>query len=363
MPTMQKSIDVEMPVRTAYNQWTQFEQFPQFMEGVREVRQLDDRRLHWRAEVAGKEKAWDAEIVEQAPDRRVAWRSTSGAENAGAVDFEPLDADHTRVTLQLSYDPEGVVENVGDALGFVSRRVEGDLRRFKQFIETRGAETGAWRGEIHAGHAESGRTRAVGEADAAGRSGREGAAGMRAADAAGFVAMGTASETDRGHLGGPPFHGDTPGGMGSGMEGMLGGGPDSMYGRGVDDAIPGDNDTDTASTRSTATGGAAGIPGTMTGSSNQGRADTGQADTSYPSVAGPGTGNRSLEHEGGAGGTTGPSATGDAGGGSDTTGGLTYGVAGMYLPEDKQNEPELRGERQDTAGGKASVRDSNIKTD
>jgi len=148
MSQVVKSIDVDVPVRTAYNQWTQFESFPQFMEGVQEVRQLDDTRLHWRATIAGKEEQWDAKITEQNPDQRVAWTSTSGAQNAGVVTFHRLGENQTRVTLQLDYDPEGVVENVGDALGFVSRRVEGDLERFKAFIEKRGHETGAWRGEI-----------------------------------------------------------------------------------------------------------------------------------------------------------------------------------------------------------------------
>jgi uncharacterized membrane protein len=148
MAKIEKSIDVHVPVRTAYDQWTQFEEFPRFMEGVEEVRQLDDKRLHWRAKIGGKEEEWDAEITEQLPDERVAWRSTSGAENAGVVTFHHIDANTTRVMLQLEYDPEGVVENVGDALGVVSRRVEGDLKRFKEFIEGRGTETGAWRGEI-----------------------------------------------------------------------------------------------------------------------------------------------------------------------------------------------------------------------
>jgi uncharacterized membrane protein len=148
MSQVMKSIDVNVPVRTAYNQWTQFESFPHFMEGVQEVRQLDDKRLHWRANIAGKEEEWNAEITEQEPDQRVAWTSISGASNAGVVTFHRLGEGQTRVTLQLDYDPEGVVENVGDALGFVSRRVEGDLERFKEFIERRGQETGAWRGEI-----------------------------------------------------------------------------------------------------------------------------------------------------------------------------------------------------------------------
>jgi uncharacterized membrane protein len=156
MATIEKSIDVNVPVRTAYNQWTQFEEFPRFMEGVEEVRQLDDQRLHWRASIGGKQEEWDAAITEQTPDMRVAWRSTSGAENAGAVSFQPLSADQTRVHLTLTYSPEGIVENLGDAMGLVSQRVEGDLRRFKEYIESRGVETGAWRGEIHGEHVSRG---------------------------------------------------------------------------------------------------------------------------------------------------------------------------------------------------------------
>ena len=149
MATIEKSIEVNVPVRTAYNQWTQFEEFPHFMEGVKEVRQLDDKRLHWKANIAGKDEEWDAEITEQRPDERVAWRNTSGATNAGVVTFHYIDEHTTKVMLQLEYEPEGVVETVGSALGLIGRRVEGDLERFKQFIEKRGQETGAWRGEIH----------------------------------------------------------------------------------------------------------------------------------------------------------------------------------------------------------------------
>jgi len=156
MSSIEKSIDVNVPIHTAYNQWTQFESFPQFMEGVEEVRQLDSKRLHWRAQIGGKQKEWDAEIVEQQPDQRVAWRSLSGAPNDGIVTFQPIDANTTRVTLALDYAPEGFLENVGDALGFVSGRVQGDLERFRTFIESRGAETGAWRGAIHGGEATSG---------------------------------------------------------------------------------------------------------------------------------------------------------------------------------------------------------------
>ena len=137
-----------MPARTAYNQWTQFEEFPAFMEGVERVEQLDDRRLHWRAEIGGKTLEWDATITEQIPDKRIAWCSTTGEKHAGVVTFHRLSDDTSRVTLQMDYEPQGVVENVGDWLGVTSRRIEGDLERFKKFIEERGFETGAYRGAI-----------------------------------------------------------------------------------------------------------------------------------------------------------------------------------------------------------------------
>lgn len=149
MERIEKSIEVNVPLSTAYNQWTQFEDFPKFMEGVKEVRQLDDTRLFWRAEIAGKDVEWEAEIYEQAPDSRIAWRSTTGAANAGAVSFQSAGPETTRVNLSLSYEPQGAIEKVGDALGLVSGRVEGDLRRYKEFVEKRGIETGAWRGEVH----------------------------------------------------------------------------------------------------------------------------------------------------------------------------------------------------------------------
>lgn len=148
MKTIEDSVTVEVPLSRAYNQWTQFEEFHLFMEGVKEVKQLDDKRMHWKAEIAGRTKEWDAEIVEQVPDQRIAWRSTEGAKNAGTVTFTSSGVNQTKVVLHLEYDPEGVVENVGDAFGVVSTRVAGDLKRFKEFIEKRAA-TGGWRGEIH----------------------------------------------------------------------------------------------------------------------------------------------------------------------------------------------------------------------
>ncbi|ALA59170.1 SRPBCC family protein [Nitrospira moscoviensis] len=148
MSVVEKSIEVNVPVRTAYNQWTQFEDFPKFMDGVQEVTQLDDKHLKWKANVGGKDEEWHAEITEQVPDRRIAWTSRGGAMNAGAVTFHRLSDDKSKVMVQLEYEPQGFLEHVGDAAGLVSRRVEGDLERFKQFIESRGRETGAWRGTI-----------------------------------------------------------------------------------------------------------------------------------------------------------------------------------------------------------------------
>lgn len=146
---IEKGIEVEVPVRVAYDQWTQFEDFPRFMEGVLSVEQYDDRRLRWTADVgAGNTREWTAEITEQVPDRRIAWRSLEGARNSGVVTFHHLAPGRCRVMLQLEYEPEGLLENVGDALGVMSARVAGDLERFKGFIEERGRETGAWRGTI-----------------------------------------------------------------------------------------------------------------------------------------------------------------------------------------------------------------------
>ena len=148
MEKIEKSIDVERPLSTVYNQWTQFEEFPRFMKGVKKVTQLDDTRLHWEAEIAGQDKEWDARITEQVPDQCIAWQSEGGDYNAGAVNFTPVGPNSTRINLRLMYDPEGFVEKTGDPLGFVSGRIEGDLERFKDFIENRGQETGSWRGNV-----------------------------------------------------------------------------------------------------------------------------------------------------------------------------------------------------------------------
>jgi uncharacterized membrane protein len=150
MAKIQESIEVEVPIQTAYNQWTQFEEFPQFMEGVERVDQLDDKRLHWVAEVGGKKAEWDAEITHQEPDRRIAWRATSGLPNTGEVTFEPVNG-KTKVNVNMDFEPEGTTESFGSALGFDSRHVKKDLERFKDFIESRGTETGAWRGQVEGG--------------------------------------------------------------------------------------------------------------------------------------------------------------------------------------------------------------------
>jgi uncharacterized membrane protein len=148
MEHVEKTIEVNRPLSTVYNQWTQFEDFPYFMEGVKEVRQLDDTHLHWRAEIWGKEKEWDAEITEQEPDRRISWKSTSGAPNAGTVRFEPTGPQSTRVRLVMAYDPTGAIESAGDALGIFSARVQHSIEDFKKFIENRTEETGGWRGAV-----------------------------------------------------------------------------------------------------------------------------------------------------------------------------------------------------------------------
>ena len=151
MAKVERSVDVDAPVRTVYDQWTQFREFPRFMEGVEEVLQLDDTHLHWVAEIAGQRREWDAVIEEQVPDQRIAWASTEGARNGGVVTFHPLEGEQTRVMLQLEYDPDTLLEKTGDALGIVGHRVEGDLARFRDFVQDEGTETGAWRGEVRDG--------------------------------------------------------------------------------------------------------------------------------------------------------------------------------------------------------------------
>jgi uncharacterized membrane protein len=155
METIKESIDVSVPVGTAYNQWTQFEQFPKFMEGVESVTQIDDTHLRWAANVGGARREWEAEIVEQVPDQKIAWRAASGNGPNGIVTFEPLGSDATLITVEMSYEPDGSMETLGAKVGIDSRQVAADLKRFEQLVETMGAETGAWRGEVHAGERRS----------------------------------------------------------------------------------------------------------------------------------------------------------------------------------------------------------------
>ncbi|WP_330336001.1 SRPBCC family protein [Streptomyces sp. NBC_00557] len=150
MSQIEESIEVDVPVRAAYNQWTQFEDFPHFMDGVERIEQRTDTLTHWVTRIGGVEREFDAEITEQIPDERVAWTTVSGeAKQAGVVTFHRLDEARTKVMLQLDYEPDGLAETVGDKLGFIKRQATGDLKRFKEFIESRGGvETGAWRGEV-----------------------------------------------------------------------------------------------------------------------------------------------------------------------------------------------------------------------
>jgi hypothetical protein len=189
---VEKRILVNVPVSTAYNQWTQFEEFPHFMGGVKSVKQVSDDRLEWVAEIAGVRRQWTAKILEQIPDRKVAWAATEGATNAGAVEFEDVGGGQTSLRLTLEYDPEGIIEKVGDKLHVVDRQAEADLKRFKEFIEDAGYASGAWRGSVNEG-ASVGTPGVEDAAASRGDSGKAGvsgkmAAGMGVAAAAGAAA-------------------------------------------------------------------------------------------------------------------------------------------------------------------------------
>src|SRR4051812_47877406 len=198
---VEKSIQVDVPVTTAYNQWTQFEDFPHFMGGVREVHQHDDQRLHWIAEIGGVRREWEATILEQVPDRKIAWAATEGATNAGAVRFEPAGAGSTTVFLTLEYEPEGLVEQVGDKLGIVERQVRGDLERFKALGESEGDASGAGRGSINE-HPDVGTRTADDAGPSRGDSGKAGVSAKAvvagaAAAVAGVAAAGAAAAASR----------------------------------------------------------------------------------------------------------------------------------------------------------------------
>jgi uncharacterized protein YndB with AHSA1/START domain len=197
---VEKSIVVNVPVDTVYNQWTQFEEFPHFMGGITEIRQLDDTRLQWVAEIAGVKRQWEARILEQKPNKKVAWAATEGATNAGAVYFAAAGAGQTTVRLELEYEPEGVVETIGDKLGVVERRVQADLEKFKSFIEDAGYASGAWRGTVAGAVGTPGVEAAQGtqgDSGKAGLSGKAVAAGLTgaAAAAAGVAAAAKAKST------------------------------------------------------------------------------------------------------------------------------------------------------------------------
>jgi len=148
MPKIEESVEVEVPVSTAYDQWTQFEEFPSFMDGVEKVKQLDDTHLHWVASIGGHQEEWDAEITEQIPDERIAWKATSGKGNAGVVTFHRLDDQRSKIMLQLDWESEGMVEALGAMVGQDDRKVKSDLERFKELIEKRGTASGAWRDKV-----------------------------------------------------------------------------------------------------------------------------------------------------------------------------------------------------------------------
>jgi carbon monoxide dehydrogenase subunit G len=184
---VEKSILVNVPVSAAYNQWTQFEDFPQFMNGIKSVTQLSDDRLEWVAEIAGVRRQWEARIIEQVPDRKVAWAATTGATNAGAVTFEDVGGGQTSVHLSLEYEPEGLLEKVGDKLNVVENQAEGDLGRFKAFIESERYASGAWRGSVNEG-ADAGTPTADDAASSRGDSGKAGVSGAAVAAGAGVAA-------------------------------------------------------------------------------------------------------------------------------------------------------------------------------
>ncbi len=186
--SVEKSIQVDAPVSAVYNQWTQFEEFPQFMNGVQQVTQLTDDRLHWVAEIAGVKREWEARVLEQVPDQKVAWAATEGATNAGAVYFTALGADQTMVRLSLEYEPEGMVEKAGDMLNIIGRQAQSDLEKFKTFIEARGLETGAWRGAVNEGASVG----APGVEHARSSEGDSGKAGLSAKTVAAGVVAGVA---------------------------------------------------------------------------------------------------------------------------------------------------------------------------
>jgi ribosome-associated toxin RatA of RatAB toxin-antitoxin module len=232
MATVQESIDVDVPVSKAYNQWTQFEDFPHFMSGVHAVRQLDDTTVHFETSIAGVKRQYDAQITVQEPDQRVSWESLNEPRNAGTVWFEPLGPEQTKVNVELTWEPESAVEKIGAAVGLDSRQVASDLKKFKAFVERRGTETGAWRESVREGEVED-TTRAAGTTGMAGAAGAGaglGAAGTGAGvSGTGGYGAGTSGTTDAGN----ETIGTGPGTMGTGTTGAAGAGTE--YGAADDD--------------------------------------------------------------------------------------------------------------------------------
>jgi uncharacterized membrane protein len=148
MTTVEKSIDVNVPITTAYNQWTQFEEFPRFMGGVEKITQVDDTHLHWEVSIAGVDREFDAEITEQHPDERIAWRSIDGESHAGVVTFHRVEDTVTRINVQIDWKPKDLLEKVGSLLQIDDIQIGNDLKRFKELIESQGFESGAWRGDV-----------------------------------------------------------------------------------------------------------------------------------------------------------------------------------------------------------------------
>jgi carbon monoxide dehydrogenase subunit G len=202
MERIEKSIEVSCPVRVVYNQWTQFEDFPRFMSGVKEVKQLDDTHVHWHAEIWGRDKEWDAEITEQVPDERISWKSVSGANTAGTVRFESVGPGRTRVKVVMAYEPEGAIENVGDALGVMRRQLEETVEDFKEFIEDRKYESGAWRGTVKNSRKEEPGT-APGRADGSAGLASSGSAGATGGSRGTAGTGGAAYTNPGGSTGGP----------------------------------------------------------------------------------------------------------------------------------------------------------------
>jgi ribosome-associated toxin RatA of RatAB toxin-antitoxin module len=308
MATVQESIEVDVPVSKAYNQWTQFEDFPRFMSGVDSVRQLDDTTVHFETSIGGVKREYDAQITVQEPDQRVTWESLNEPRNAGTVWFEALGPEQTKVNVELTWEPDSAMEKIGAAVGLDSRQVASDLKKFKEFIESQGSETGAWRETVRDGEvAGQGGTAGMGGTGTTGMAGTADMAGAGGTGAAGTTGMGTAGmgTAGAGAAGLVP-----PGGAGGAGTGMTGTGTTS-------------GGTAAAGT----TGG--GMAGAGTGA---GTAQAGEGNRVGEGIATPGAGADPADGYGNADGySNADAATGYAAGpGSDVTPGRTYESGGAY---------------------------------